>query len=105
MSGVKAMIDALNVIYEQKESRSFIKLNLVALVFTLTGFAAFLLAIAAVVVLPLILSSVGLGGLTQSRRLSCLGMSASPPTPDMWLRSSEPTLRAKLGHRTAIGSA
>src|SRR4029078_13169321 len=33
MSGVKAMIDALIVIYEQKESRSFIKLNLVALVF------------------------------------------------------------------------
>jgi hypothetical protein len=32
MSGVKAMSDALNVIYEQKESRSFIKLNLVALV-------------------------------------------------------------------------
>jgi membrane protein len=40
MSGVKAMIDALNVIYEQKESRSFIKLNLVALAFTLAGFAA-----------------------------------------------------------------
>ena len=31
MSGVKATIDALNVIYEQKEDRSFIKLNLVAL--------------------------------------------------------------------------
>jgi membrane protein len=66
MSGVKAMIDALNVIYEQKESRSFIKLNLVALVFTLAGFAAFLLAIAAVVVLPLILSPIGLGSLTET---------------------------------------
>jgi membrane protein len=40
MSGVKAMIDALNVIYEQKEGRSVLKLNLVALVFTLAGFAA-----------------------------------------------------------------
>ena len=49
MSGVKAMIDALNVIYEQKESRSFIKLNLVALAFTLAGFAAFLVAIASIV--------------------------------------------------------
>jgi membrane protein len=65
MSGVKAMIDALNVIYEQKEARSFLKLNLVALAFTLAGFAVFLVAIAAVVVLPLILSSVGLGGLTE----------------------------------------
>jgi membrane protein len=61
MSGVKAMIDALNVIYEQQERRSFLKLNLVALVFTLGGFAAFLLAIAAVIVLPLILSPIGLG--------------------------------------------
>jgi len=66
MSGVKAMIDALNVIYEQKESRSFIKLNLIALVFTLAGFAAFLLAIAAIVVLPLILSPIGLGSLAET---------------------------------------
>jgi membrane protein len=66
MSGVKAMIDALNVIYEQKEGRNFLKLNLVALVFTLAGFAAFLLAIAAVVVLPLILSPIGLGSLTET---------------------------------------
>jgi membrane protein len=61
MSGVKAMIDALNVIYEQQESRNFFKLSLVALVFTLCGFAALLLAIAAVVVLPLVLAPVGHG--------------------------------------------
>ena len=66
MSGVKAMIDALNVIYEQKEGRSVLKLNLVALVFTLAGFAAFLLAIAAIVVLPLILSPIGLGSMTET---------------------------------------
>ena len=66
MSGVKAMIDALNVIYEQKETRSLIKLNLVALAFTLTGFAAFLLAIASIIVLPLILSPIGLGSLTET---------------------------------------
>jgi len=66
MSGVKAIIDALNVIYEQKEGRSVLKLNLVALVFTLAGFAAFLLAIAAIVVLPLILSPIGLGSMTET---------------------------------------
>ena len=66
MSGVKAIIDALNVIYEQKESRSFVKLNLVALAFTLAGFAAFLLAIGAIVVLPLVLSPIGLGSLTET---------------------------------------
>ena len=66
MSGVKVTIDALNVIYEQQESRSFIRLNLVALAFTLTGFAALLLVVGTVVVLPLILSSVGLGGATAT---------------------------------------
>jgi membrane protein len=66
MSGVKAVIDALNVIYEQRESRSFIKLNLVALAFTLFGFAAFLLAMAAIVVLPLILSPIGFNNLTET---------------------------------------
>jgi membrane protein len=66
MSGVKAMIDALNVIYEQKETRSFIKVNLAALAFTLAGFAAFLLAITSIIVLPLILSPIGLGSLTET---------------------------------------
>ena len=60
------MIDALNVIYEQQESRSFIKLNLVALAFTLGGFAAFLLVIACFVVLPPILSLIGLGSATAT---------------------------------------
>ena len=34
----------------------------------------------------------------QTRRLSCLGMSASPPTSDVWLRRSELTLRANRRH-------
>jgi len=35
MAGIKAIIDALKVAYGEKEKRSFIRLNLVALVFTL----------------------------------------------------------------------
>ena len=66
MSGVKAVIDALNVIYEQREQRSFIKLNAMALIFTLGGFAGFLVVVAAVVVLPLALSSVGLANATAT---------------------------------------
>ena len=66
MSGVKAVIDALNVIYEQREQRSFIKLNAMALIFTLGGFAGFLVVVAAVVVLPLALSSVGLASATAT---------------------------------------
>jgi membrane protein len=64
MSGVKAMIDALNVIYEEQESRSLFRFNLVALLFTVGSFAVFLLAIGAVVALPLTLSWLGLGGVS-----------------------------------------
>src|SRR3984957_5625624 len=34
-AGMKAIMDALNVVYEEKEKRGFIKLNLVSLAFTL----------------------------------------------------------------------
>jgi membrane protein len=61
MGGVKAMIDALNVIYEEREQRNLFKLNFVALLFTLGGFAVFLVAVSAVVVMPLVLSWLGLG--------------------------------------------
>lgn len=66
MSGVKAVIDALNVIYEQREQRSFFRLNLVALAFTLGGFALFLTCLAAVVALPLVLASIGYAGATAT---------------------------------------
>ncbi len=66
MSGAKAMIDALNVIYEQQESRSFIRFSLAALAFTLGGFAAFLLVIACFVMMPPMLSLIGLGSATAT---------------------------------------
>ena len=37
----------------------------------------------------------------QTRRLSCLGMSASPPTSDVWLRRSELALRADFVEKVA----
>ena len=43
-AGMKAIIDALNVVYEEKEKRGFIKLNLVSLAFTLAAIASLLLA-------------------------------------------------------------
>ncbi len=60
-AGMKAIIDALNVVYDEKEKRGFIKLNLVSLAFTMAALASVLLAIGAVVVVPLILSYIGLG--------------------------------------------
>ena len=64
-AGVKAVIDALNVVYEEREKRSFIKLNLLSLVFTCSGIAALLLMVSAVVAVPLALDRVGLAPQSQ----------------------------------------
>jgi membrane protein len=64
MGGVKATIDALNVIYEEREARSLLRYNLVALLFTVGSFAVLLLAIGAVVAVPLALAWLGLGGIS-----------------------------------------
>jgi len=60
-AGVKAVIDALNVVYEEKEKRGFIKLNLVSLSFTIVGLASTLVAVGAVVAVPLLLEQIGIG--------------------------------------------
>ncbi len=57
-AGMKAMFDALNVVYDETEKRSFVRLNALSLAFTLGAIAALLLAIGAVVVLPVVLNLV-----------------------------------------------
>ena len=54
-AGMKAMFDALNVVYDEDEKRGFIKLNLQALLFTLGALLFLLLALAAVAVIPVVL--------------------------------------------------
>lgn len=57
--GMKAVIDALNVVYDEEEKRSFVKLNVVSLAFTLGALVAILAAIGLVVAAPLVMSSIG----------------------------------------------
>jgi membrane protein len=64
-AGMKALIDALNIVYEEEEKRGFFKLNLVALAFTVGAILSLLVAVGAVVALPLLLDSLGLGRLTS----------------------------------------
>ena len=64
-AGVKAIIDALNVVYEEREKRGFIQLNLLSLAFTSGGIAALLLMVSAVVAFPLALDHVGLAPESQ----------------------------------------
>ncbi|MGX4807037.1 YihY/virulence factor BrkB family protein [Bradyrhizobium guangdongense] len=59
-AGVKAIFDALNVAYEEREKRSFIKLNMVSLAFTVGGIVALLLMVGAVVAFPLALDHLGM---------------------------------------------
>jgi membrane protein len=59
-AGVKSVIDALNVVYEEREKRGFVALNLLSLAFTTGGIAALLLMVGAVVALPLALDHLGL---------------------------------------------
>lgn len=60
-AGMKAIIDALNVVYEEREKRGFIKLNLIALALTFVALTSVLLAVASIVVLPLLLAFSSLG--------------------------------------------
>jgi membrane protein len=59
--GSKAIIEALNIIYDQKESRGFIKLNLLALGMTFLGAVLSIIAIGVVVVIPIVLNFLKLG--------------------------------------------
>jgi membrane protein len=65
-AGMKAIMDALNVVYDEAEKRSFIRLNLVSLCFTAGAIAALLLAVGAVIVFPLILARFGLVSMSQT---------------------------------------
>ena len=58
-------MDALNVVYEEKEKRGFIKLTLVSFAFTIAAIASLLIALGAVVVVPVALSYLGFQNVTE----------------------------------------
>ena len=70
-AGVKSMFDALNLVYNEEEKRGLIKLNLVSLAFTAAAILFLILAIAALVVLPVTLNYIGLGAVAH--RVIALG--------------------------------
>jgi membrane protein len=71
MNGAKSIIAALNVAYEERERRSFLRLNLVALLFTLGGIAGVALALAVIVGLPAALPFTWLGPLASAAVRAC----------------------------------
>jgi membrane protein len=63
---MKAFVDALNVVYDEREKRSFLYRTALTLSFTVAGILFILLAMGAVVVLPVALKFVGLGDTTET---------------------------------------
>jgi membrane protein len=63
-AGMKALFDALNVVYGEREKRSYIRRTLISLAFTLGTILFLILAVAGIIVLPAVLNFIGLGGTT-----------------------------------------
>jgi membrane protein len=61
-AGIKALFDALNLIHDADEKRGFIKLNMVSLAFTILGIVFAILALVAVIAIPVFFTASGLGG-------------------------------------------
>ena len=59
--GIKGLFDALNVVYHEKEKRSFFRRTLVTLGFTLGAIVFIILAMSAIVVVPIVFNFLGLG--------------------------------------------
>ncbi len=59
--GVKAMIEGLNYAYNEREKRSFVRLNTVAFAFTLGAMALMVLLFVALAVIPAMLAVLNLG--------------------------------------------
>ena len=71
-AGMKALFDALNIVYGATESRGLIKLNAVSLIFTAGGLLVLALAIGAIAILPIALNYIGLGSVgDQVLRIGC----------------------------------
>jgi membrane protein len=64
-AGVRALFDALNAVYEEKEHRSFLRRVLISLAFTLGGLLFVVLAVGAIVAIPVVLDYAGLKSSTD----------------------------------------
>ena len=64
-AGIKALFDALNVVYDEKEKRGFIRRTLLTLGFTLGALVFVIIAMSGVVVLPAVLNFIGFGATTD----------------------------------------
>ena len=86
-AATKAIFDALNIIYKEREKRGFISLTIHSLLFTLAGLVMVLLAIAGIILVPIMLKLVGAANSTTFRGVEHFALAAA-------LR--DPSIRARL---------
>lgn len=61
-AGIKALFTAMNIAYEERETRNFLKFNAVALLFTILGLAFVLVALAVIAAVPAAVDFLGVEG-------------------------------------------
>ena len=64
-AGMKALFDGLNVAYQEDETRGFVRLTSISLLFTLGAIAFVIIALGVVVVVPAVLAFLGMKSLTD----------------------------------------
>ncbi|MEO3385099.1 YihY/virulence factor BrkB family protein [Mesorhizobium sp. CAU 1741] len=64
-NGIKALFEGLNIAYRERETRSFVRLNLIAMCFTLGAMVAASLLIAAIGIVPVVLAVLHLGSWSE----------------------------------------
>jgi Virulence factor BrkB len=86
-AGMKAIIDALNVVYDEKEKRSFVNLNLLSLLFTIVAILSLMVALGAVVIAPMVFSAFGFSSLLGLRSRCSAGRCCWCSLQSPWPRS------------------
>ena len=94
-AGTKAIFDALNIIYKEREKRSFVGLTLQSLLFTLGAIALMLVALAGIVVVPVVLKLLGIPEASGRRSLACSGGRCFTCSSSSRLRASTDTGQAE----------
>jgi membrane protein len=59
-SGVKSLFDALNVVYHEREARSFVRRTLVSFCFTLGAIIFLIVSLISIVIVPIVFDDLGL---------------------------------------------
>jgi membrane protein len=65
-AGMKSLFDALNLVFDESEKRGFIRLNAVSLAFTAATIGFVIVALGAMVVLPIVLDEFGIATLAEA---------------------------------------